>query len=377
MNIGRVCYPTYGGSGVVATELGKSLAKKGHNVHFISHRRPARLEHFSQNVKYHEVTFPDYPLFEYPPYELALTSKLVDVANYEKLDLLHVHYAIPHAFAAYMARQILRNNNTSLPIVTTLHGTDITLVGRDASFEPTITFCINESDAVTAVSEHLKEETYRHFAINRDIQVISNFIDLNRFDGTESREAKMCFAPNEEKVIIHSSNFRPVKRVEDVVAVFHRIREKLPAKLLFIGDGPERSNVEQACRKMPFCKDVRFLGKIDAIEEVLAIGDLFILPSEQESFGLAALEAMACGVPVISSNAGGIPGVNKHNFSGFVSPVGDTEDMGENALKILENADTLKRFKENARKQAAGFELSKIVPQYEELYRSLVKKPVS
>ena len=376
MNIGIVCYPTYGGSGVVATELGKSLALKGHDVHFISHNRPARLNYFSDKLHYHEVSFLDYPLFEYPPYELALTNKLVDVAKFAKLDLVHVHYAIPHAYAAYMAKQILKTQDFSLPIVTTLHGTDITLLGRDASYEPAISFCINNSDGVTAVSDYLKKETYKHFNVQNDIQVIPNFIDLERFNKNVTSTCKKSIAPGNEKIIVHTSNFRKVKRVEDVVKVFARIRNEMPAKLVLIGDGPERNNVEQACRKMPFCGDVHFLGKIDAIEEVLSMGDLFVLTSEQESFGLSSLEAMACGMPVISTNAGGITEVNVHGESGFVSEIGDTDDMGNNALHILEDEERHQKFRQNAINRAKKFEINKILPLYEKAYEAVKKETV-
>jgi L-malate glycosyltransferase len=300
MKIGMVCYPTFGGSGVVATELGKALADAGHDVHFITYRQPARLDKFHTNIYYHEVRFSDYPLFEYAPYESALASKLVDTVRFEKLDILHVHYAIPHAATAYMAKQILKEEGIHIPVITTLHGTDITLVGRDSTYSPVVTFSINHSDGVTAVSENLKEDTYRHFKINRDIRVIPNFVDFARFKKVDKEHFRKAIAPNGEKIIMHTSNFRKVKRVEDALLAFHRIIKEVPARLLLVGDGPERNRLEQMCRELGVCDEVRFLGKQDAIEELLAISDLFILPSESESFGLALLEAMACHVPVIS-----------------------------------------------------------------------------
>ncbi len=371
MKIGIVCYPTYGGSGVIATELGKALAKKGHKIHFISYSQPVRLDAIGSNLYFHEVTVLDYPLFLYPPYELALVSKIVDVVKYHCLDILHVHYAIPHAFAALMAKQILLTEGINIPIVTTLHGTDITLVGKDASYEPAVNYAINQSDAVTAVSQFLKDETNRLFKITKDIQVINNFVDFERFSKKKKEHFKIALAPNGEKIIVHTSNFRPVKRLEDVVEVFNLIRKKIPAKLLLVGDGPERSKAEALSRKLEITEDVRFLGKIEAVEEVLSIADLFLLPSEQESFGLAALEAMACQVPVISSDAQGIPEVNIQGVTGFLSPVGDVEGMAEGALVILSDEATHKRFKEAAYKRAQEFDLSKIMIQYEDMYNSL------
>lgn len=371
MKIGIVCYPTYGGSGVVATELGLEMAALGHEIHFISYSQPVRLDLFTPNVHYHEVVVTDYPLFEYSPYELVLTSKLVSVAKNEKLDLLHVHYAIPHASAAYMAKQILRSEGINLPIVCTLHGTDITLLGRDASFEPVITFAINKSDAVTAVSEDLRKDTLEHFNINRQIEVIPNFINLKRYVNLEPNGLRERFAPGGEPIITHVSNFRKVKRVEDVVKIFAGIRDEMPAKLLLIGDGPERFTVEQECRNLGACDDIHFLGKTKNIERLLANADLFILPSETESFGLAALEAMASGVPVISSNSGGLPEVNEHGFSGFTSDVGDTDDMTANALTLLKDPELLKKFKRQAYAQAEKFDLPHILPQYLNLYKGL------
>lgn len=372
MKIGIVCYPTFGGSGVVATELGMALARKGHEVHFITYNEPVRLDTFSENIFYHEVSVSDYPLFEYPPYELVLSSKLVNVVKYEKLDLLHVHYAIPHASAAYMAKQILASQGINIPFITTLHGTDITLVGKDASFEPVITFAINQSDAVTAVSESLKLDTYKHFATTRDIKVIPNFIRLEDYDPAKNECSKKIFAPNGERILIHVSNFRKVKRVEDVLRVFDKVRKQIPAKLVLVGDGPERNNIEKLCRELDTCQDIRSLGKLQNPEKVLCVADLFLLPSETESFGLAALEAMACKVPVISSNTGGIPEVNIHGYSGYMSNVGDVDDMAKNAISILKDDATLATFKANAYAQASKFEMEKILPMYEELYEEVI-----
>ena len=375
MKIGIVCYPTFGGSGVVATELGKALAEKGHQVHFITYSQPVRLDFFSGNLFYHEVSVSDYPLFEYQPYELVLSSKLVDVVKYEKLDLLHVHYAIPHASAAYMAKQILASQGIHIPFITTLHGTDITLVGKDPSFEPVITFAINQSDAVTAVSESLRKDTYTNFPnVQKEIQVIPNFICLADYTFESNKCNKRMYAPYNEKVLIHVSNFRKVKRVEDVLRVFDKVRKEIPAKLILVGDGPERPAIEKLCRELDTCNDIKSLGKIVNPEQVLAIADLFLLTSETESFGLAALEAMAAKVPVISSNSGGIPEVNKSGFSGYMSNVGDVEDMAKNALRILKDETTLAKFKTNAYEQAKQFEITKILPMYEHLYAEVLKK---
>jgi L-malate glycosyltransferase len=371
MKIGIVCYPTFGGSGVVATELGKELALKGHQVHFITYSQPARLDFFNENLFYHEVYIPTYPLFQYPPYELALASKMVDIARFEKLDVLHVHYAIPHASAAYMAKQILRTKGIYIPVITTLHGTDITLVGKDASFEPVVTFSINQSDGVTAVSESLRTETYEFFQIEKDIEVIPNFIDLNKFKRQKKEHFRAAISPNNEKLLVHTSNFRGVKRVEDVIQIFAKVREKMPSKLLLVGDGPDRPKMEKLCREMKICNDVRFLGKLEAVEEVLSIADLFLMPSEKESFGLAALEAMACEVPVISTNAGGIPELNTHGVTGFVSEVGDVDDMVKNALHILDDAN-LPTFKANALARAHDFDINNIVPLYEQFYQRII-----
>jgi len=375
MKIGIVCYPTFGGSGVVATELGKALADKGHQVHFITYSPPVRLDFLSGNLFYHEVSVSDYPLFEYPPYELVLSSKLVDVVKYEKLDLLHVHYAIPHASAAYMAKQILASQDINIPFITTLHGTDITLVGKDPSFEPAITFAINQSDAVTAVSESLKEDTYKNFpSVKKAIQVIPNFICLDDYKFEIGKCQKKMYAPNGERLLIHVSNFRKVKRVEDVLRVFDKVRKVIPSKLILIGDGPERGNIEKLCRELDTCSDIRSLGKIVNPEPILAIADLFLLPSETESFGLAALEAMASKMPVISTNSGGLPEVNINGFSGYMSNVGDVDDMAKNAISILKDDKVLNQFKANAFEQAKKFDIVNILPMYEELYKEVIKK---
>lgn len=374
MRVGIVCYPTFGGSGVLATELGKALANKGHEVHFISYNQPARLDFFSENVFYHEVNIAKYPLFEYAPYETALAGKMVDIVQSAHLDVLHVHYAIPHASAALLAKQILQQKGITIPVVTTLHGTDITLVGREVTYEHVVSWSINQSDAVTAVSNKLKEETLEHFDITREIDVIPNFIDFNRFNKKPREHFKQMIAPNGEKIIIHTSNFRKVKRVEDVVAIFSRIIKEIPAKLLLIGDGPERSHIEKVCRELNTCDWVTFLGKQEAIEEILSIGDLFVLPSESESFGLAALEAMACEVPVISSNAGGIPEVNINGVTGFLSDVGDVDSMAQNAITLLKDPEMLKTFRKNALKQAHNFDLKTILLQYEAVYNRVVNQ---
>ncbi len=371
MNIGIVCYPTYGGSGVVATELGKALAKMGHKVHFITYSQPTRLDFVNPNLYYHEVTINTYPLFDYPPYELALSGKIVDVVKYEKLDLLHVHYAIPHASAAFMAREILETEGIYIPFITTLHGTDITLVGKDPSYEPVVTFSINKSDGITAVSESLRKDTLEHFNITKEIRVIPNFIDLSRFRKQKKDHFKKAICPNDEKLIVHTSNFRKVKRVEDVLTVFKNIREVMPVKLLLVGDGPERMIIENMCRELGTCDDIRFLGKLEHIEEVLSVSDLFVMPSEKESFGLAALEAMACEVPVVSSNTGGLPELNQNGTTGFMSDVGDVEDMTKNALFILQD-ENLPRFKKAALKRAEDFSIDKILPLYENFYEEIL-----
>ncbi|MGD1892820.1 MAG: N-acetyl-alpha-D-glucosaminyl L-malate synthase BshA, partial [Cyclobacteriaceae bacterium] len=367
MKVGIICYPTYGGSGVVATELGKALAKKGHQIHFITYSQPSRLDFFNENLTYHQVDVRTYPLFQYQPYESALASKMVDVVKYENLDVLHAHYAIPHASAAYMAKQILKVENISVPVVTTLHGTDITLVGKDKSFAPVVAFSINQSDGVTAVSQNLRDETYEYFDVTKEIEVIHNFVDLSRFRRQSKEHFKRAICPNGEYLITHMSNFRRVKRVADAVRIFYKLREHTPAKLLLIGDGPERGNVEDLCRQLGTCDDIRFLGKTDAVEEVLSVSDLFLMPSEKESFGLADLEAMACEVPDISSDAGGLPELTVNGKSGFVCPVGDIDAMVEKALYILDPKN-LERFKQGALARAKEFEVDLIVPQYEALY---------
>jgi N-acetyl-alpha-D-glucosaminyl L-malate synthase BshA len=374
MKIGIVCYPTFGGSGVVATELGKALANEGHQVHFITYSQPARLDFFSANLFYHEVSVRDYPLFDYAPYESALASKLVDVVRFEQLDILHVHYAIPHASAAFMAKQILATYGINIPFVTTLHGTDITLVGKDATYKPVVTFSINQSDGITTVSEDLKEDTYGHFEITKEINVIPNFIDFNRFSLQPKDHFKKAIAPNNERILIHTSNFRKVKRTEDVIRMFEKVQRRIPSKLLMVGDGPERSANEALCRELGICDSVRFLGKQDAVEEILSVSDLFIIPSENESFGLAALEAMACKVPVISSNAGGLPELNVDDFCGYMCNVGDIDDMANKAITILSDQKTLDYFKENALTRAKDFDLKKILPRYIAYYEEVIAK---
>ena len=372
MNIGIVCYPTFGGSGVIATELGKGLAQKGHKVHFITYKEPARLlDTFNENIFFHEVRLNDYPLFDYAPYETALASKLVDVAINAKLDIFHVHYAIPHASAAYMARQILLQKGISVPVITTLHGTDITLVGKDPTYEPVVTYSINQSCGVTAVSESLRQDTFAHFDIKNEIEVIPNFIDFSRFKKTNKDHFKKAIAPNGEKILVHTSNFRKVKLVEDVIQIFAKISKEIPSKLFMIGDGPERQNTEVLARSLCTQMDVRFLGKQEAVEELLAVADVFLMPSETESFGLAALEAMACEVPVVSSNAGGIPEVNIEGVTGFLLPVGDVEGMAKRTLELLQDEEKLAHFKQNAFAQAQQFDISKILPQYEAYYQKI------
>ncbi len=374
MKIGIVCYPTFGGSGVVATELGKALADNGHQVHFVTYNQPARLDFFSENLFYHEVSVSKYPLFDYPPYELALASRLVDVVRFEKLDVLHVHYAIPHASAAFMAKQILMTYGIYIPVVTTLHGTDITLVGKDRTYQPVVTFSINKSDGVTAVSEHLRKDTFEFFEIENEIRVIPNFIDLTRFSLKAKDHFKKAIAPSGEKILIHTSNFRKVKRTKDVIRIFAKVIEKIPSKLLMVGDGEERADCEQLCRDLGVGDNVRFLGKQDAIEEILSVSDLFLMPSQSESFGLAALEAMACKVPVVSSNAGGLPELNVEGVTGFLREIGDVDGMAEKAIYILEDEERLKTFKENALARAKEFDLSIILPMYENYYAEVIEK---
>jgi N-acetyl-alpha-D-glucosaminyl L-malate synthase BshA len=373
MKIGIVLYPTFGGSGVVATELGKALAEKGHLVHFITYSQPVRLGSFRENIFYHEVQLSDYPLFEYQPYETELASKIVDVVKYEGLDLLHVHYAIPHASAAYMAQQILKAQGINIPFITTLHGTDITLVGKDPSFEPVISFCINASDAVTAVSESLRKDTFTHFNTSREIHVIPNFISTCDTIPYPNIDKRRHYAQDHEKIICHVSNFRPVKRIGDVVRIFEKIQGKIPSKLLLAGDGPDRPIVERLARDLGICNKIIFTGKVRDTSTILEIADLFLLPSETESFGLAALEAMAVGVPVVSSNTGGIPEVNIDGFSGYISEVGDVDDMAQKAISLLSNEETLIQFRKQALQQAKNFELSKILPMYEHLYEEVLE----
>lgn len=368
MKIAIVCYPTFGGSGVVATELGLELARRGHEIHFITYRQPVRLALLSQNVHYHEVNVPEYPLFHYQPYELALSSKLVDMVKMHKIDLLHVHYAIPHAYAGYMAKQMLKEDGIDLPMVTTLHGTDITLVGNHPFYKPAVTFSINKSDKVTSVSQSLKDDTLRLFDIKNEIEVIPNFIEIDE----EHQGANICkrsvMARPEERIITHISNFRKVKNIPDVIKVFYKIQEKLPAKLMMVGDGPEKEYAENLCEKLGIQDKVIFFGNSHEINQILSYSDLFLLPSETESFGLAALEAMACRVPVISSNSGGLPEVNFDGISGYLSNVGDIDSMANNALKILTDQKTLDTFKINAFETAKKFTVGKIVPRYEKLY---------
>jgi len=375
MRIGIVCYPTFGGSGVLATELGKALADKGHEVHFITYQQPVRLSEFHAQIFYHEVLVPTYPLFDYPPYETALSSTMVDVITNNHLDLLHVHYAIPHASAAYMAKKILEKEGKIIPVITTLHGTDITLVGKDKTFAPVVTFSINESDAITAVSENLREETYKNFKIEKEIEVIQNFVDVKRFRRKPLDAFRKVIAPNGEKIIMHASNFRKIKRVNDVVKIFYEVNKKVPSKLLLVGDGPERSSAEGLCRQLGLYDDMRFVGRQEQIEDILAIADLFLLTSEYESFGLAALEAMASGVPVVSTNAGGLPEINIHGKTGWLGDVGDIETLSNMAISLLQDEKQLKEFKANALKQAEKFDIENIVPKYEELYNRFLKSP--
>lgn len=373
MKIGIVCYPTFGGSGVVATELGKALAKNGHQVHFITYTQPARLDFFNENIFYHEVNIASYPLFQYPPYESALAGKMVDVVKYEKLDILHVHYAIPHATSAFLAKQILKCQGINVPVITTLHGTDITIVGKDATLAPVVTFSINESDGVTTVSTDLQKETYNTFRVRKEIEVIPNFVDLERFKKQKKEHFKRIICPNDEKLLVHTSNFRRVKRIDDIIKVFARLKNLIPSKLVLVGDGPERAAMEQLSRDLELGEDVRFVGKLDAIEEVLSVADLFLMPSEKESFGLAALEAMACEVPVISTNTGGLPELNVHGVTGFLSNVGDIEDMVRNAEYILRD-ENLPTFKANALAHAQEFDISNIVPKYENYYQRILQQ---
>ena len=377
MRIGIVLYPTFGGSGIVATELGKELAKKDHEIHFITYTEPVRLGELRKNIFYHEVSTSDYPLFKYTPYEQVLTSKLVDVVKFEKLDLLHVHYAIPHASAAYMAQQILSDQNIKIPFITTLHGTDITLVGKDPSFEPVINFSINKSNMVTAVSESLKKDTNELFEVKNNIKVIPNFICIDDYKLENNDFYKKRFAPNNEKIICHISNFRKVKRIKDVLLSFEIISKEIDVKLILVGDGPERSALEKISRESNYRNNIYFLGSLKSTKEVLNISDLFFLPSSTESFGLSALEAMACGVPVISTKTGGIPEVVIDGESGYLSDVGDVKEMSSNAVEILSNENKLLLFKENALKQAMKFDVKQILPRYEKTYAKCINDYLS
>lgn len=374
MRIGITCYPTFGGSGVVATELGLALAELGHTVHFISYAQPSRLTHIPCNVYFHEVQVNVYPLFQYPSYDSALSSKMVDVTLHEKLDLLHVHYAVPHATSAYMARQILKSRNVDIKVVTTLHGTDITLIGQDPNYIPTVEFSIDKSDGVTSVSHWLKDETHRLLRIQNEIKVIPNFVDLDRFKRTPQPSLEKRYKPNGEKLLVHVSNFRTLKRVQDVVKTFALVKEKINAKLLLVGDGPDRTDVEQLTRQMGLSQDVFFLGKYEAVEEILSVADVFLMPSESETFGLAALEAMACEVPVVSSDIGGIPELNIDGKSGFLCRLGDVDSMAKRTLEIIENDQTLLQFRKGAVDIARYFTKENVVKQYVDYYESILAK---
>ena len=373
MNIAIVCYPTFGGSGVVATELGLALARKGHQVHFITYSYPVRLDFLEMNIHFHEVHVEEYPLFHYQPYELALSSKMAYVVKTYNIDILHVHYAIPHAYAGYMAKQMLKREGIELPMITTLHGTDITLVGNHPTYKEAVTFSINESDVVTSVSESLKRDTLRLFNIDKDIKVIPNFIGLQKTERVSPCK-RSVMASADELIVTHISNFRKVKRVDDVVRVFYGIQQQLPAKLIMVGDGPEREIADQLCKDLGIKKKVLFLGNTSDIDRILCFTDLFLLPSESESFGLSALEAMAAGVPVVSSNAGGLSEVNEEGVSGYLCPIGDVQTMAEKAIYILSDKDRLAQFKQNARKVAARFDEEKIIPMYEALYYNAIKE---
>ncbi|SHJ39016.1 N-acetyl-alpha-D-glucosaminyl L-malate synthase BshA [Pseudozobellia thermophila] len=373
MKIAIVCYPTFGGSGVVATELGIALANRGHEVHFVTYRQPVRLSLLNANIHFHEVHVPEYPLFHYQPYELALSSKLVDTIKLHKIDLLHVHYAIPHAYAGYMAKKMLEEEGIYVPMITTLHGTDITLVGKHPFYKPAVTFSINQSDVVTSVSENLKERTLELFDIKKDIQVVPNFIDKGKYSSSFTDCQRSLMADDDEKIITHISNFRKVKRIPDVVEVFYRIQRELPAKLVMVGEGPQKEVAERLCDTLGISDKVIFLGNSHEIDRILCFSDLFLLPSESESFGLAALEAMINKVPVVSSNAGGIPEVNIDGVTGFLNDVGDVDGMAKNALKILSDDEVLERFKKNAGESAQRFDIHKILPQYENIYEEAYK----
>lgn len=374
MNIGIVCYPTFGGSGVLATELGNALAQKGHQVHFIAYQQPVRLNGFIPNIFYHEVQVPTYPLFDYPPYETALASTMVDVIKNNQLQLLHVHYAIPHASAAYMAKQILEQEGIYIPVITTLHGTDITLVGKDKTYAPVVAFSINQSDAITAVSQNLRDETFKTFRIEKHIEVIHNFVDVARFSKKPIDAFKKVIAPNGERILLHASNFRRIKRVQDVVRIFDRVLQQIPSKLLFVGDGPERGPAEDLSRQLGICDHIRFVGKQEQMEDILAIADLFLLTSEYESFGLAALEAMASGVPVVSTHAGGLGEIMIDGVTGFMGNVVDVETISNQELNILDNDERLQQFKQAAAEHAHVFDISNIIPLYEKLYDEVLSK---
>ena len=376
MRIGIVCYPTFGGSGVVATELGLALAERGHEVHFITYKQPVRLELLSHNIHFHEVSVPQYPLFQYQPYELALSSKLVNMVKLYGIDLLHVHYAIPHAYAGYMAKKMLEEEGIYIPMVTTLHGTDITLVGNHPFYKPAVTFSINNSDVVTSVSQSLKDDTLRLFNVKKDIHVVPNFIDMDKYNNTFTDCQRELMAEPEERIITHVSNMRKVKRIDDVVEIFYRIQKEIPAKLILVGEGPEKEPAEAFCQQKGIEEKVLFLGNSSEINKILCFSDLFLLPSEKESFGLAALEAMASGVPVISSNTGGLPEVNIDGESGYMADVGDVEGMANKALEILGKDETLARFKWQAREVAAKFDTANIVPLYESVYEEATDKVV-
>lgn len=373
MKIAIVCYPTFGGSGVVATELGIALAGRGHEVHFVTYRQPVRLGLLSNNIYFHEVHVPEYPLFHYQPYELALSSKLVDTIKLYDIDLLHVHYAIPHAYAGYMAKKMLEEENIYIPMITTLHGTDITLVGKHPFYKPAVTFSINQSDVVTSVSENLRQRTLEFFDIKKEIEVVPNFIDKKKYSTSFTDCQRSLMANDDEKIVTHISNFRKVKRIPDVIQVFYRIQQEIPAKLVMVGEGPEKEGAERLCDALGISERVIFLGNSNEIDRILCFSDLFLLPSESESFGLAALEAMINRVPVISSNAGGIPEVNLEGVTGFLSDVGDVEGMAENALKILGDDKNLERFKENAVKSAGRFDILNVLPLYENIYKKAYK----
>lgn len=369
MKIAIVCYPTFGGSGVVATELGLSLAQRGHEVHFITYKQPVRLALLNPNVFFHEVNVPNYPLFHYQPYELALASKIVDSVKKYNIDILHVHYAIPHAFAGYMAKKMLEESGIKLPMVTTLHGTDITLVGNLPNYKTAVTFSINQSDVVTAVSDDLKKSTYDLFDVNKDIKVIPNFIEEKMNDFAYVHCQRQQLAEPNERIITHVSNFRKVKRINDVVETFYRVQQKMPAKLMMVGDGPERRPAEELVKSLGIRDKVIFFGNSNEVDSILKYSDLFMLPSETESFGLAALEAMACGVPVISTNAGGLPEVNVQGVTGFMSDIGNVDDMARNAIHILKDENTLNQFKSNALNHSKTFSVDNIVPIYEKIYQ--------